>query len=74
MTNICDDQPYEDVRERYKNLFDDWKKSVGFWKSTQMIMCEFNRLADQLCRDGIEIVVFGHFHTTKMDKDRWLVK
>jgi len=77
MGHICADQSYECVRDRYKNLYDDWKKDVGFWKSTQMLLCEVGRLgaiADQLCRDGIDIVVFGHSHNTKMDKDTWLVK
>lgn len=77
MGNICAAQEYNDVRERYRNLFDDWKEAVGFWQSVQMIMCELNRLgtvADQLCRDGVDIVVFGHSHDTKMDKDTWFVK
>lgn len=77
MGNICADQLYIDVKERYKNLFEDWKDSVGFWQSIQMIMCELNRLgpvADHLCRDGVEIVVFGHSHDTKMDKDSLFVK
>lgn len=77
MGHICGPQKYEDVRERYRNLFDDWKESVGVWQSIQMIMCEINRLgpiADQLCRDGVNIVVFGHSHDTKMDKDTWLIK
>ncbi|MDY6851698.1 MAG: metallophosphoesterase [Thermodesulfobacteriota bacterium] len=77
MGRICPDQKYGDVRERYKNLFDDWRESAGFWPSIQMIMCELNRLgtvADQLCRNGVDIVVFGHSHDTKMDKDTWFVK
>ena len=77
MGHICPAQEYKDVRERYRNLFDDWKEAVGFWQSVQMIMSELNRLgtvADQLCRDGVDIVVFGHSHDTKMDKDSWLVK
>ena len=76
MGHICADQEFGVVRDRYGNLYDDWKKSVGFWKSTQMIMCELNHLggiADQLCRDGINIVVMGHSHDTKMDKD-WIPK
>ncbi len=42
-----------------------------------MIMCELNRLgtvADQLYRNGVEIVIFGHSHDTKMDKDSFLVQ
>ena len=38
---------------------------------------ELNRLGtvvDQLCSDGVEIVVFGHSHDTKMDKDTLFVK
>ncbi|MCK5544786.1 MAG: metallophosphoesterase, partial [Desulfobulbaceae bacterium] len=44
MGHICADQEFGVVRDRYGNLYDDWKKSVGFWKSTQMIMCELNHL------------------------------
>ncbi len=77
MGHICGDQKYEDIKERYKNLYDDWKDSVGLWQSVQMIMCELNRLGtvvDQLCRNGVEIVIFGHSHDTKMDKDSFLVQ
>ncbi|MFQ5328490.1 MAG: metallophosphoesterase [Thermodesulfobacteriota bacterium] len=77
MGHICPDQQYDEVRERYRNLFDDWKDAVGFWQSIQMIMSELNRLgtvADRLCRDGVDIVIFGHSHDTKMDKDTLFVK
>lgn len=77
MGHISSDQEYDVVKERYRNLYDDWKDSVGLWKSIQMIMCELNRLgtvADQLCRNGVDIVIFGHSHDTKMDKDSFLVK
>ena len=77
MGYICAYKGYETVKSRYKNLFDDWKASVGFWQSVQMIKSEMNRLdtvADQMCRDGVDIVVLGHSHDTKMDKDSWLAK
>jgi len=77
MGDIYGEQEYGEIRDRYKNLFEDWKKSVGLWQSIQMIMCELNRLgtvADQLCRNGVEIVIFGHSHDTKMDKDTLFVK
>ncbi len=77
MGHLSRDKKYYDVKERYKNLYDDWKDSVGLWKSVQMIMCELNRLgtvADQLCRNGVDIVIFGHSHDTKMDKDSFFVK
>jgi UDP-2,3-diacylglucosamine pyrophosphatase LpxH len=77
MKGICADQDFKDVRDRYRNLFDDWRKAKGFWWSVQMIMCELNRLgtiADQLCDGDVNIVIFGHSHDTKMDKDTWLVK
>ncbi len=76
MGYISEDQTYETIRERYRNLYDDWREAVGFKKSFDMILSEMNRLgsvADQLCRDGVNIVVFGHSHDTKMDKDTWLV-
>ena len=59
MGHICGDQKYEDIKERYKNLYDDWKDSVGLWQSVQMIMCELNCLgtvADQLCRNGAVVI------------------
>ncbi|MHC4694508.1 MAG: metallophosphoesterase [Planctomycetota bacterium] len=77
MKGICSNQEFTDVRARYQNLFDDWRKAEGYWKSFQMIMCELNCLgtvADQLCRDGVDIVIFGHSHDTKMDKDSLFVK
>lgn len=77
MGPLCADQTYDDVKERYKDLYDDWKNSVGFWQSVQMIKSEMNRLdtvADQLCKDGVDIVILGHSHDTKMDKDSWLCK
>lgn len=72
MGKICRSQSYAEVKNRYRDLFDDWIDAVGLWKSIQMLMCEMDRLgstADQLCKDGIEIVVMGHSHGTKMDKD-----
>jgi len=71
------DISYEEVRHRYKDLYADWLKKEGFWSTTQMIMCEVNRLgsvADNMCKDGINIVVLGHSHDTKMDKDSFLVE
>ena len=68
---------FEEVRGRYRNLFDDWIRAKGYWYAVQMIMSEMNRLgtvADQLCRDGVNIVILGHSHDTKMDKDSWFVK
>lgn len=76
MGHICETQTFDDVRERYSNLYEDWLNKAGLWQSTQMILCELNRLgtvADQLCRDGVNIVIFGHSHDTKMDKDSWFV-
>jgi hypothetical protein len=68
---------YEDVRERYKDLFEDWVDSKGYWFATQMIMSELNRLgtvADSLYKNGVNIVVLGHSHDTKMDKDSWFTE
>lgn len=73
MGHLCKDQSYAEVKDRYRNLFDDWIDSIGFWKSVQMILCEMDRLgptADRLCKNGTEIVIMGHSHGTKMDKDR----
>lgn len=65
---------YDEIKERYRNLYEDWYQSKGYWYANQMILCELNRLgtiADGLCRDGVNIVVFGHSHDTKLDKDSW---
>jgi UDP-2,3-diacylglucosamine pyrophosphatase LpxH len=67
----------KEIREEYKNLFEDWQQSKGYWFAAQMIMSEMNRLgtlADKLCRDGVNIVIFGHSHDTKMDKDSWFTE
>lgn len=67
-------EDFDIVRTRYRNLYKDWCKSKGRWYAYQMILCELNRLgsiADSLCHDGINIVIFGHSHDTKMDKDTW---
>lgn len=72
MGYLSEDYEYETIRARYKNLFQDWLDEVGLWKTIQMLMCEVDRLgstADQLCTDGINIVIMGHSHGTKMDKD-----
>jgi len=68
------DRSYNEIKDNYKDLYEDWYKSKGYWYANQMILCELNRLgtiADSLCRDGINIVIFGHSHDTKMDKDSW---
>ncbi len=77
MGNEALDEDYEIIRARYQNLYGDWFDAVGFWQSTQMIMSELNRLgpvADSLCKNGVQMVVFGHSHGTKMDKDSILTE
>ena len=77
MGNECPSPTYNEVRETYQYLYEDWFESVGFWQSTQMILSELDRLgpvADDLCRNGVNIVVLGHSHGTKMDKDSILIK
>ncbi|MFH1117716.1 MAG: hypothetical protein V1792_27670 [Pseudomonadota bacterium] len=76
MGNDALNEDYLTIRDRYRNLYQDWFEAVGFWRSTQMIMSELNRLgsvADSLCKNGVRMVVFGHSHGTKMDKDSILV-
>jgi UDP-2,3-diacylglucosamine pyrophosphatase LpxH len=71
------DRSYEYIKDSYKNLYEDWYQSKGYWYASQMILCELNRLgtiADSLCRDGINIVILGHSHDTKMDKDSWFTE
>ncbi len=68
---------FTDIRDRYKSLFEDWVNAKGYWFAVQMIMSELNRLgtvADKMCKDGTNIVVLGHSHDTKMDKDSLFVE
>ena len=77
MGHISKDQDYEDIRFRYQDLFGYWLEKVGYWQVTQMLMSEVNRLgsvADSLCKNGVDIVIFGHSHDTKMEKDSLFVK
>ncbi len=77
MGDVAGEVQYEEIRNRYSDLFEDWVKAKGYWFAVQMIMSELNRLgtvADKMCKDGVNIVVMGHSHDTKMDKDSWLVE
>lgn len=77
MGGVVGNVPYDTVRERYRDLFQDWVRAKGHWFAIQMIMTELNRLgtvADKMCGNGVNIVVLGHSHDTKMDKDSWFVE
>ena len=77
MGKLIGEVPFGDIRTRYRTLFGDWVQAKGHWFAIQMIMSELNRLgtvADKMCGNGVNIVVLGHSHDTKMDKDSWFVE
>lgn len=65
------------VKERYANLYEDWKNNYGPGAAFKAMMAEIGFLgdvADRLCKKSdTNIVVFGHSHDWKLDKDSWFV-
>jgi UDP-2,3-diacylglucosamine pyrophosphatase LpxH len=66
------------VKEKYAALYDQWKKTHGIGLALKAMMAEvglLGRMADHLCKQGdTNIVVFGHSHDWKLDKDVWFVE
>lgn len=66
-----------EIKQRYACLYDQWKEIHGMGSAFKAIMAEtglLNRTADHLCRQrDTNIVVFGHSHSWKLDKDTLLV-
>ena len=66
-----------EVKERYANLYDQWEEYNGKGSGFRAVMAEIGllgRVADRLCTQGdTNIVVFGHSHDWKLDKDAWFV-
>ncbi|UCG57413.1 MAG: metallophosphoesterase [Phycisphaerales bacterium] len=67
-----------EVKERYAALYDQWEEYNGKGAGFRAIMAEtglLGRVADRLCtKSDTNIVVFGHSHDWKLDKDAWFVK
>ncbi|MHC4645486.1 MAG: metallophosphoesterase [Planctomycetota bacterium] len=65
------------VKERYAGLYDQWKETYGAGIAFKAMMAEIGflgNLADRLCKSSdTNIVVFGHSHDWKLDKDAWFV-
>lgn len=66
-----------DIKERYATLYDQWEEYNGKGAGFRAVMAEIGllgRVADRLCaQSDTNIVVFGHSHDWKLDKDAWFV-
>ena len=66
------------VKEKYAALYDQWIERYGKGIAFRAMMAEIgllNRVADGLCKQNdTNIVVFGHSHDCKLDKDEWFVE
>jgi UDP-2,3-diacylglucosamine pyrophosphatase LpxH len=67
-----------EVKEKFANLYDLWEEYNGKGSGIRAIMAEIGllgRIADRLCtKSDTNIVIFGHSHDYKLDKDAWFVK
>jgi len=67
-----------EVKEKYKNVYEDWRSKKGDGMAFLAVWAELGHLgkiADLLCKKGnTKIVIFGHSHGCKLDKDSWLVE
>lgn len=68
----------QDVKDKYASLYDQWKEIRGSGIAIKALMAEtglLGRMADHLCKQSdTNIVVFGHSHDCKLDKDSWFVE
>jgi hypothetical protein len=66
------------VKEKYTSLYDQWIKTHGIGIALKAMLAEIGllgRMADHLCKKSdTNIVVFGHSHDWKLDKDKWFVE
>ncbi len=65
------------VKRRYANVFDRWVEKFGHRYAIRSVLGELNALgwfADRLSTSrGYKVVVLGHSHQAKLDKDQWFV-
>ena len=66
------------IKQQYAALYDQWVERYGKGIAFRAMMAEIGllgRVADGLCkRSDTNIVVFGHSHDWKLDKDAWFVQ
>jgi UDP-2,3-diacylglucosamine pyrophosphatase LpxH len=66
------------VKERYANLYEQWQSNYGPGMAFKSVMAEIGYLgdlADYLSKKmDTNIVIFGHSHTSDLDKDSWFLK
>lgn len=67
----------DQVKEKYAALYDQWQETYGAGVAFKAMMAEIGflgNLADRLCKKSdTNIVIFGHSHDWKLDKDKWFV-
>jgi len=65
------------VKEKYARLYDQWQETYGAGEAFKAMMAEIGflgNLADRLCKKSdTNVVIFGHSHDWKLDKDKWFV-
>ena len=65
------------VKEKYSALYDQWQEIYGAGVAFKALFAEIGflgKLADRLCKKSdTNIVIFGHSHDWKLDKDVWFV-
>lgn len=65
------------VKEKYAALYDQWQETYGAGVAFKAMMAEIGflgNLADRLCKKSdTNVVIFGHSHDWKLDKDSWFV-
>ncbi len=66
-----------EVKEKYANLYEQWKSNYGKGMAFKAVMAEIGYLgdlADYLSKKGdTKIIIFGHSHDSELDKDTWFV-
>jgi UDP-2,3-diacylglucosamine pyrophosphatase LpxH len=65
------------VIEKYAALYDQWQETYGAGEAFKAMMAEIGflgNLADRLCKKkDTNVVIFGHSHDWKLDKDKLFV-
>ncbi|MHC4741307.1 MAG: metallophosphoesterase [Planctomycetota bacterium] len=66
-----------EVKKKYACLYEQWRETYGSGAAFKAMMAEIGflgNLADRLCKKSdTNIVIFGHSHDWKLDKDKWFV-
>lgn len=67
----------DQVKKKYSDLYEQWQSTYGPGAAFKAMMVEIGRLgliADKLCKKkDTNVVIFGHSHDWKLDKDSWFV-